>query len=64
MSGVFSSPKKPKMQPQQAEPEPIATVTEDAEVSRRKERKKLSTGGRQSTMLSGIQAAIKKRLGE
>jgi len=64
MSGVFSSPKKPKMPVQQAEPEPIATVTEDAEVSRRKEKKKLSTGGRGSTIMSGIMAALKKRLGE
>jgi hypothetical protein len=64
MSGVFGSPKKPKMPAPIAESEPITTVTEDAEVARRRERKRLSTGGRQSTMLAGIMTALKKRLGE
>lgn len=64
MSGVFSSPKRPKIPAQQAEPEPIETVTEEAETVRRKERKRLQTGGRASTILSGIQAALKRRLGE
>ena len=64
MSGVFSSPKKPKMPPPIVEAEPITTITEDAESSRRRERKRLSTGGRQSTMLSGIMTALKRRLGD
>jgi len=47
------------------EPEPITTVTEEGEQARRRERKRLlSRGGRQSTILSGIQSALKKRLGE
>ena len=65
MSGVFSKPKTPKIPPMEPEPEPVQMVTEDAEKARRRERKSLlSRGGRQSTFLSGIQAALKKRLGE
>jgi len=64
MSGVFSSPKKPKMQQMATEAEPVQMVTEDAEESRRRERKRLTTGGRSATFFSGIQNALKKRLGE
>ncbi len=67
MSGVFSSPKKPKLPPQQAEPEQIETVTEDATDAGRRKRKHLATRGTQ-TRLSGIRnavlGALKKRLGE
>lgn len=64
MSNMFSKPKTPKMPPMQPEPEPIQVVEDDAELARRRERKRLATGGRQSTVLSGIAAALKKRLGE
>lgn len=64
MSGIFSKPKMPKLPPQEPEVEPVEIVTEKAEVARRRERKRLLTGGRRSTILSGIQSALKRRLGE
>jgi hypothetical protein len=47
-------------------PEPIeeiAVIEEDAADVRRRERRRLLTGGRKATILSGIQTALKKRLG-
>jgi hypothetical protein len=65
MSGVFSKPKTPKIPPMIAESEPLQMVNEDADKARRREHKRLSgAGGRASTFLSGIQNALKKRLGE
>ena len=43
--------------------EEIATVQEDASSAQRREKKKFATGGRLSTIISGIQSALKKRLG-
>ena len=63
MSGIFSKPSVPDI----PEPEPveeIATVEEDAEVAKKRERKKFVQAGRKSTILSGISQALKKRLGE
>ena len=60
----FKSPKSPKI-PVQEVIEPIAVVEETAEDARRREKKKLSRKtGRQGTIISGIQSALKKRLGE
>lgn len=64
MSGVFSSPKRPKIPPQPEPVEEIAIAEEDAAIAARKEKKKLLRGGRRSTILSGITSALKKRLGE
>jgi hypothetical protein len=68
MSRLFSSPKAPKLPAQQAEPEPVETVTEDATEAGRRRRRKLVAGGAPSTRISGIRsalfAALKKRLGE
>lgn len=63
MSGVFGSPKRPEMPPQQEAP-PLAVTETEAEKSRRRQRKKLMVGGRKSTILSGILSALHKRLGE
>lgn len=63
MSSVFGSPKA-KLPPAQEEIEPVATIEEDEADVRRRERKKLLAGGRRSTILSGIQMALKRRLGE
>ena len=63
MSSVFGSV-KPKLPPAQETIEPVTTIEEDAGDVRRRKRKRLSAGGRQSTILSGIQSALKKRLGE
>ena len=63
MSSLFSSPKTPKVQ-QQEPVSDIKMVQEDADVARRREKKKLLTGGRKSTILGGITSALKKRLGE
>ncbi len=46
------------------EMEEVAVVEETATEARRRERKRLLTGGRRSTILSGISAVLKKRLGE
>ncbi len=68
MSGVFSSPKRPKIPQQQAEPEQIETVTEDATEAGRRRRKRFAGMGTAQTRISGIrsalQSALKKRLGE
>ncbi len=64
MSSVFGKPKTPKI-PAQPEPiEEVAMVQEDAETAKRRERRRLQTGGRGATLISGIQSALKKRLGE
>lgn len=60
MSGIFRSPKRPKI-PRQEE---IAVIEEEEpEEARRRERRRLVTGGRQGTIISGIMSALKKRLG-
>lgn len=66
MTSLFKSPKRPKIGPAvAAEPiEEIEVVEEEAEEAKKRERKRLLTGGRQATILSGIAAALKKRLGE
>jgi len=64
MSGLFSKPKMPDI-PKQPEPiQDIKMVTEEADVARRREKKKLLAGGRKTTILGGLQTALKKRLGE
>ena len=60
----MSSAKTPKIPAQQAEIEPIEEITEEPETVRRKERKRIRTGGRAATIISGTLAALKKRLGE
>ena len=64
MTTMFSKPKTPNLPPVTPEPEPMAVVEEDAGKAGRRERKRLLRGGRMSTILSGIQSALKKRLGE
>ena len=65
MSTLFHRPKGPKII---AAPEPVEEVEmiveEDAEEARKKEKKKLRTGGRGATVMAGIVSALKKRLGE
>lgn len=62
-SKIFGKPKKPHIPELPAPVEEVAIVEEGAEETRRRERKKLLTGGRRATIISGIQAALKKRLG-
>lgn len=64
MSGLFSRPPRPKKIIPPEPIEDIAIVEEEAEEAKRREKKKLLTRGRQATILSGITAALKKRLGE
>jgi hypothetical protein len=59
----FSKPDKPKI-PVIEEQEKVETIEEDAEQAGRQKKKKLLQGGRGATVLSGIQAALKRRLGE
>lgn len=63
MSSIFGRPKRPRMPPQEEAP-PMAVTETEAERSRKSQRKKLMVGGRRSTILSGIQSALKRRLGE
>ncbi len=64
MSSLFSSPKKPKLPAQQEPIEEVSVIQEDAASAGRREKKKLiSRRGRKSTILSGIQSALKRRLG-
>jgi hypothetical protein len=63
MSSVFSKPKSPKI-PKQEPIEDVAVIEDEAQDVSRRRRKKLLAGGRQSTVLSGIQNALKQRLGE
>lgn len=63
MSRLFGKPRTPKL-PKQEEVEEIQQVEETAGEARRRERKRLVKGGRRATILSGITAALKKRLGE
>jgi hypothetical protein len=66
VAGVFGGggQKDPKLP---AEPEPVesvTTITDDAGRAKRRKNRRLATGGSQSTVLSGIGSALKKRLGE
>ena len=62
MSSVFKSPKSPKV----AEiPEEVAVVSEtEGDVAAQKKKKKVLTGGRRGTIISGISTALKERLGK
>lgn len=63
MSGAFSAPKNTKSQvPQQTED--VKTITEDEDEVKRRKRASLKNRGRAENILSGIQTALKKRLGE
>jgi hypothetical protein len=65
--GVKSLIGKPDQPNLPAEPEPIeevTTITEDATRAKRRKKKGIRQGGRQSTVLSGITSALEKRLGE
>lgn len=64
MSSIFKGPKRPKIQQIEPEPERIEVIEEEAEEARKRERKRLLAGGRRATVLSGIQSALKRRLGE
>ncbi len=69
MSGIiaskaFSKPKTPDLPVQQAQPEPVETVTEDATEAGRRRRKKLVAGGAASTRRSGIKSALLVALGK
>jgi hypothetical protein len=61
---IFRSPKGPKLPPPPEEVEAIETVEEDATSAKRRKKKGIRQGGRQGTILSGITASLKKRLGE
>ena len=63
---IKATSKKPKFQLPKLEPEAeqIETIEEEAGDVRRRQRKKLSRGGRRQTILGGIASALKKRLGE
>ena len=67
MSNLFGGGSKPKSPTLPPEPEPveqIESVSEDSQDVARRQKKKLLRGGRRVTLLSGIQSALKKRLGE
>lgn len=63
MSSLFRKPKSPDI-PVQQPVEEVEVVTEEAEESAKRERRRLQQRGRRATIISGIAAALKKRLGE
>jgi hypothetical protein len=61
---LFDKPKQPDL-PQEQEPiEEVSTVTQDAAKAQQRKKRGIRQGGSQSTVLSGINQALKKRLGE
>lgn len=63
MSGLGGAPKNTKSQvPQKAED--VKTITDDEGEVKRRKRASLQNHGRVENILSGIQTALKKRLGE
>ena len=58
------SPQKPDLPPEPEKVEDVAVVQEDAEAAARKRKKKILRGGRRGTIISGIQSALKERLGK
>lgn len=64
MSSIFRGPSKPNLPPEPEAVEEVSAIEEDADKASRRERKKIAKGGRRSTILSGIQSALKRRLGE
>lgn len=64
MSSVFRSPKTPDLPPEPEPVEEVSAIEEDATKAARREKKKFAKGGRKSTILSGIQSALKRRLGD
>lgn len=64
MSSVLSKPKTPKI-PKPQVVEEVTQIQEDATEEQNRARRRIAlTGGRESTMMYGIQLALKKRLGE
>lgn len=63
MSGLFGGVSQPKLPPQPAPVSEVAVIEETAAEAGRRERKRLLQGGRRSTIISGIQSALKRRLG-
>ena len=64
MSSLFRGPKTPDLPPEPEAVEEVSNIEEDAISAARREKKKVAKGGRRSTILSGITAALKRRLGE
>ena len=63
MNGIFSSPKTPKITPQE-QVEEVQKVADDASAEQERAKKRiLQSSGKQSTMIAGIANALKKRLG-
>ena len=56
--------KKPSLPPEPEPIEEVEVIEEEAAEAARRKKKKLLAGGRRATILSGITAALKKRLGE
>lgn len=61
---AFRKPSIPDLPPEPEIIEDIEVIEEDADKAARRRKKKIAKGGRRSTILSGIAAALKKRLGE
>jgi hypothetical protein len=65
MSGLFGSGQPSIKIPKQQVSEPVKVIEDDATEEQRRERRRIAqTEGRESTILSGISTALKKRLGE
>jgi hypothetical protein len=63
-SKILGKPEKPDLPPPPEEIEEVEEIEEDAGQAARRQKKKILSGGRRKTILSGITQALKKRLGE
>jgi hypothetical protein len=64
LGSIFDKPQSPNLPPEPEPIEEVTTITDDAGKAKRRKKKGIRQGGRQSTILSGISASLKKRLGE
>lgn len=63
MSNLFRKPRTPTLPPEREPLEEVEAIQEDATVAARRGKKRLLRGGRRGTIISGIQSALKTRLG-
>lgn len=60
---IFRGPKKPDI-PVTEDVEKVDVIEEGADEAARRRKKKVLRGGRRGTIISGISAALKERLGK
>jgi hypothetical protein len=64
IKSLTKGPKQPDLPAEQEAVEDVSVLTDDASSAQRRKKKVGIRGGKAETVLSGIQSALKKRLGE